>query len=189
MEGQSRDETSIATKIQLGRFLLPAKERISSAWSSSTANPAILLWLNRQQTWACLLEPARDGVPGNPLDPSNRGNADTLDSESDDRVESNSSMLESVVGRALSRRERLSAPDAPVSTAFPGSRSVETVADDVPGTDSSVECTCGIETPAMLQFGLAFRFGRAVKSGIRWPAATVPGPAAAQPAPPHGPRR
>ncbi len=64
-------------------------------------------------------------------------------------------MLQTVVGRALGRRERLSAPDAPVSTTFPGSRCVETVADDVPGTDSSVERTCGIVTSAILQFGLA----------------------------------
>ena len=45
----------------------------------------------------CLLEPASNGVPGNPLDPGDPGNADTLDSESDDRVESSSSMLETVV--------------------------------------------------------------------------------------------
>ena len=32
------------------------------------------------------LEPAGDGVPGNPFDPGNRGNADTLNSESDDPV-------------------------------------------------------------------------------------------------------
>ena len=94
-------------------------------------------------------------VPGDPFEPSDRGDADALDPESDDRVESSSSMLETVVGRALGRRERLSAPDAPVSTPFPGSRSVETVADDVPRTDSSVERTCGFETSAILQFGLA----------------------------------
>ncbi len=64
-------------------------------------------------------------------------------------------MLETVVRRALCRRERLSTPDAPVSTAFPGPRSVESVADDASGTDSSVEHTSGIETSAILQFGLA----------------------------------
>ncbi len=64
-------------------------------------------------------------------------------------------MLETVVGRALGRRERLSATDAPVSTPFPGPRSIETVADDVFTTDCSVEGTCGIETSAILQFGLA----------------------------------
>ena len=66
----------------------------------------------------------------------------------EDRDESSSSMLETVVGRVLGRRERLSAPDAPVSTPRNSRRSrrVETVADDLPGTDSSVERTCGIET-------------------------------------------
>ena len=53
----------------------------------------------------CLLEPAGDGVPGNLFDPRNRGNADTLNSESDDPIESSSSMLETVVGRAFRRRE------------------------------------------------------------------------------------
>ena len=100
----------------------------------------------------CPLEPARDGVPGNPLDPSNRGNADTLDSESDDRIKRSSSMLETVVGRAFRRSERLSALDAPVSTAFPGPRSVETVADDAPGTDFSVQRTLGVETAELLHF-------------------------------------
>ena len=100
----------------------------------------------------CPLEPARDGVPGNPLDPSNRGNADTLDSESDDRIKRSSSILETVVGRAFRRRERLSALDAPVSTAFPGPRSVETVADDAPGTDFSVQRTLGVETAELLHF-------------------------------------
>ena len=97
-------------------------------------------------------QPARDGVPGNPLDPSNRGNADTLDSESDDRIKGSSSMLETVVGRAFRRRERLSALDAPVSTAFPRPRSVETVADDAPGTDFSVQRTLGVETAELLHF-------------------------------------
>ena len=54
--------------------------------------------------------------------------------EGGNRVERNSSMLETVVGRALGRRERLSALDAPVSTPFPRSGSVETVADDVSRT-------------------------------------------------------
>ena len=39
--------------------------------------------------------------------------------------------------------------------AFPGPGSVETVAHDVPGTDSSMDRTYGIGTSAILQFGLA----------------------------------
>ena len=100
-------------------------------------------------------EPAGDGVPGQPFDPGDRGQANALDSERDDGVERRAPMLETVVGCAVRRRERLSAPDAPISTAFPGSRSVETVADEVPGTDASMDRTCGIGTSAILQFGLA----------------------------------
>ena len=54
VEGQRRGQTSIATKIQLGRFLLPAKERISSAWSSSTINPAISPLLKRRHASAAI---------------------------------------------------------------------------------------------------------------------------------------
>ena len=61
-------------------------------------------------------------------------------------------MLETLVGRAFRRRERLSALDAPVSTAFPRPRSVETVADDAPGTDFSVQRTLGVETAELLHF-------------------------------------
>ncbi len=43
------------------------------------------------------LEPASDGVPGDPFDTSNRGDADALDSEGDHRVESRPSMLETVL--------------------------------------------------------------------------------------------
>ncbi len=105
-----------------------------------------------------LLEPARDGVPGNSLDPSNRGNADAFDSEGDDRVESSSSMLETLllVGRASRRRERLFALDAPVSTAFPGPRSVESVADDASGTGFSMQRTLGVETAQLLHFAWPF---------------------------------
>jgi len=70
---------------------------------SETGDPSVV------ETTACgggLLQPASDGVPANPLDPSNRANADALNSESDDRVERSSSMLEAVVGRAFGRRER-----------------------------------------------------------------------------------
>ena len=64
-------------------------------------------------------------------------------------------MLETVVGRAFRRGERLSALAAPVSTAFPGLGSVESVANDVSGTDFAPQRTCGIETSAILHFGSA----------------------------------
>ena len=64
-------------------------------------------------------------------------------------------MLETVVGRAFRRGERLSALAAPVSTAFPGPGSVESVANDVSGTDFAPQRTCGIETSAILHFGSA----------------------------------
>ncbi len=83
------------------------------------------------------LNPASNRVPGETLDPSDRRNADTFDSEGDDGIERSSPMLKTVVGRAFGRRERLSTPDAPVSTPFPRPGSVESVAEDVCGTDSS----------------------------------------------------
>jgi len=43
-------------------------------------------------------------------------------------------------------------PDAPVSTAFPGPGSVETVADDASGTDFSMQRTLGVETAQTLHF-------------------------------------
>ena len=55
-------------------------------------------------------------------------------------------MLEAVLGRAFRRRARLSAPDAPVATPFPGCGSVESVADDACGLDVSVQRTRGVET-------------------------------------------
>ena len=145
----------MAAKIHVGRVFPPVNERMSSACSSSTTNPATLPWLNRRHTGSGPFEPAGDGVPGQPFDAGDRGHADALDSECDDRVERRSPMLETVVGGAFRRRERLSAPDAPVATVFPGSRSVETVVDDVPGTDASMDRTYGIGTSAILQFGLA----------------------------------
>ena len=72
-----------------------------------------------------------------------------------DAIESSSSMLETVVGRAFRRRERLAALAAPVSTAFPGPRSVESVVNNASGTDCSIRRTCGIETSAILHFGSA----------------------------------
>ena len=42
----------MATKIHVGRVLPPTNERISSAWSSSTTNPAIRLWLEPRHTSA-----------------------------------------------------------------------------------------------------------------------------------------
>ena len=63
--------------------------------------------------------------------------------------------VETVVGRAFRRGERLSALAAPVSTAFPGPGSVESVANDVSGTDFAPQRTCEIETSAILHFGSA----------------------------------
>ena len=100
------------------------------------------------------------------FDPSNRRNADTLDSESHNRVETSSSILEPVIRCALGRRERLAARDAPVATAFPGPGSVETVAHDVPGTHSSMDRTYGIGTSAILHFGLALVDERTVSLEI-----------------------
>ena len=76
---------------------------------------------------------------------SNRRDADALDSESDHCVETRPSMLETVVRRAFRRRERLFALDAPIATAFPGSRPVESVPNDVPA-DFYVRTTFGVET-------------------------------------------
>ena len=56
------------------------------------------------------------------------------------------SMLETVVRRAFRRTERLFALDAPVATAFPGSRPVESVPNDVPGAGFSLRTTFGVET-------------------------------------------
>ena len=55
-------------------------------------------------------------------------------------------------GCAFRRRERLSALAAPVSTAFPGPRSVESVVNNASGTDCSIRRTCGIETSAIRHF-------------------------------------
>ena len=138
------------------RRLLVARERANlvglKLFGSEAGDPCVVELTTHL---GCLLEPAGDGVPGNPFDPGNRGNADTLDSESDDHIESSSSMLETVVGRAFRRGERLSALAAPVSTAFPGPGSVESVANDVSGTDFAPQRTCGIETSAILHFGSA----------------------------------
>ena len=92
------------------------------------------------------LEPAGDGIPGQSFGPGDRRQTDTLHAQRDDRVERRSAMLEPVVGRTLCRRERLSAPHAPVATPFSGRGSVESVADDACGLDVSVEGTRGIET-------------------------------------------
>ena len=96
------------------RCLLVARERANlvglKLFGSEAGDPSVI---ESTTHLGCLLEPAGDGVPGNPFDPGNRGNADTLDSESDDPIESSSSMLETVVGRAFRRGERLSALAAP----------------------------------------------------------------------------
>ena len=62
---------------------------------------------------------------------------------------------QTVVGRAFRRGERLSALVAPVSTAFPGPRSVESVVNNASGTDFAPQRTCAIETSAILHFGSA----------------------------------
>ncbi len=138
------------------RCLLVARERANlvglKLFGSEAGDPSVI---ESTTHLGCLLEPAGDGVPGNPFDPGNRGNADTLDSESDDPIESSSSMLETVVGRAFRRGERLSALAAPVSTEFSGPGSVESVANDVSGTDFALQRTCEIETSAILHFGSA----------------------------------
>ena len=135
------------------RRLLVARERANlvglKLFGSGASDPCVV---ESTTPLGCLLEPAGDGVPGKPFGPGNRGNADTLDSESDDPIESSSSMLETVVGRAFRRGERLSALAAPVSTAFPGPRSVESIVNNGSGTDCSIRRTCGIETSAILHF-------------------------------------
>ncbi len=85
-------------------------------------------------------------IPGQPFGPGDRRQTDPLDAECDDRVERRSTMLETVVGRALRRRKRLSASDAPVATPFSGCGSVESVADNACGRDVSGQRTRGIET-------------------------------------------
>ena len=94
-----------------------------------------------------LLQPAGDGVPGQPFDPGNRRQADALDSQRDDRVDRRSPVLETVIEGALGRRERVSAP---VAAPFPGRGSVESIADDVAGLDVSAQRTRGIETASFL---------------------------------------
>ena len=68
------------------RCLLVARERANlvglKLFGSEASDPSVI---ESTTHLGCLLEPAGDGVPGNPFDPGNRGNADTLDSESDDR--------------------------------------------------------------------------------------------------------
>ena len=147
------------------RRLLVARERANlvglKLFGSEAGDPSVI---ESTTHLGCLLKPAGDGVPGNPFDPGNRGNADTLDSESDDPIESSSSMLETVVGRAFRRGERLSALAAPVSTAFPGPGSVESVANDVSGTDFAPQRTCEIETSAILSLRLGPDDERTVSS-------------------------
>ena len=102
-----------------------------------------------------LLDPARHGVPRETLEPSDRGDGDALDSEGDNLVERSSPMLEAVIRRAQRLRKRLSTLNAAVSTAPPGPRSVETVADDASGTDLSMQRTLGIETTQLFHFAWA----------------------------------
>ena len=85
------------------RRLLVARERANlvglKLFGSEASDPSVVESMTHL---GCFLEPAGDGVPGNPFDPGNRGNADTLDSESDDHIESSSSMLET--GKAFPLR-------------------------------------------------------------------------------------
>ncbi len=87
------------------RRLLVARERANlvglKLFGSEASDPCVV---ESTTHLGCLLEPAGDGVPGKPFGPGNRGNADTLDSESDDPIESSSSMLETVVGRCASSK-------------------------------------------------------------------------------------
>ena len=92
------------------------------------------------------LEPAGDGLPGQPFGPGDRRQTDPLNAQRDDRVERRSAMLEAVIGGAFRRRKRLAASDAPVATPFSGRGSVESVADDASGRDVSLQRTRGIET-------------------------------------------
>lgn len=101
------------------------------------------------------LKPASDGVPGNPLHPSDRGDADTLDSEGRDLIESGSTMLETVVGCAPRRTERFSAAEAPVSVTLRRLCSVESVAYEASGLKFSVQRTFGVETAKTLHLAWA----------------------------------
>ena len=64
------------------------------------------------------------------------------------------------------RRERLSAPDAPVSPAFPGPRCVETVADDASRTHFSPQRTFGVETAQIRHFAWALSTRELVLSDL-----------------------
>ena len=99
-----------------------------------------------------LLQPASCGVPGNALNPSDRGNVDPLDPERHYSVEASSPMLEPVVRRTRGRGERPSARAAPISTAFARSRAVEAADDDILATDSSMGRTDGVGTSAIRHF-------------------------------------
>ena len=121
-------------------------DRISSASSSVATKPVVLPWLQWRHTAAAR---SRQRATVFQASRSIRAIADRLpplDAQRDDTVERRSAMLEAVIGRACRRRERLSAPDAPVATPFPGCGSVESVADDACGLDVSVQRTRGVET-------------------------------------------
>ena len=138
------------------RCLLVARERANlvglKLFGSEASDPSVV---ESTTHLGCLLEPAGDGVPGNPFDReiTEMLTPSTLRAMTTSKVALR--CCETVVGRAFRRGERLSALAAPVSTAFLGPGSVESVANDVSGTDFAPQRTCEIETSAILHFGSA----------------------------------
>ena len=81
----------------------------------------------------CLFEPAIDSVPGDSLYASNRGPVQSLDAESGNLIESCTTVLESMVGRAGIGAESFAASAATISTTPPPLGFVESVANNVSG--------------------------------------------------------
>ena len=72
-------------------------------------------------------------IPGNLLDSSNGGLAQTFDTEGGDLIEDRTPVLESVIRCPDSRAERLPTSLALVATSFPPSSRVEAMANDGSG--------------------------------------------------------